>query len=345
MNAKIKRRNTNRVSLSRLPKSVCYGVLLSLAIVLAAASPGHVLAQRGLSLFGDVKIDDSKSGTAAPSSVTLILYKDVGGEVGRQNVSNRSRYRFNNLITGEYEIAIEVEGNEIARMRITIGGLSNSPYGFQQDLEFEWKPKASSSKPGVVSAADAYNRSSVNKSLFQKAQEAVDKKKYDQAVTFLKQIVASDKLDFQTWTLLGTVYLVQEKTDDAEKAYLAALEARPTFTLALIDLGKLRLSQKKFDDAIDLLTRAVESQPESADANFLLGEAYLQVKKGSKAIPHLNEAARLGRPDAHLRLGWLYNAAGLKDKAAAEYEEFLKKKPDYPDRNKLKDYITANKKN
>jgi len=75
-----------------------------------------------------------------------------------------------------------------------------------------------------------------------------------------------------------------------------------------------------------------------------MGECYLQVKKGSKAIPYLNEAAKLGRPEAHLRLGWLYNAAGMKDKAAIEYEEYLKKNPDYPDKNKLKDYIQTNKK-
>ena len=50
------------------------------------------------------------------------------------------------------------------------------------------------------------------------------------------------------------------------------------------------------------------------------------------------------RADAHLRLATLYNAVGMKDKAAIEYEEFLKKKPDYPDRKKLRDYIAANKK-
>ena len=36
--------------------------------------------------------------------------------------------------------------------------------------------------------------------------------------------------------------------------------------------------------------------------------------------------------DAHLRLAMLYNGAGMKDKAAAEYEQFLKKKPNYPER-------------
>jgi hypothetical protein len=48
--------------------------------------------------------------------------------------------------------------------------------------------------------------------------------------------------------------------------------------------------------------------------------------------------------DAHLRLGTLYNAVGMKDKAASEYEQFLKKKPDYPDKKKLQDYIATNKK-
>jgi Tfp pilus assembly protein PilF len=60
----------------------------------------------------------------------------------------------------------------------------------------------------------------------------------------------------------------------------------------------------------------------------------------------LNEALRLdpvGMADAHLRLASLYNAAGYKDRAAHEYEQFLQKKPDYPDRKKLQEYIDANK--
>ncbi|HEX2271479.1 MAG TPA: hypothetical protein VHH35_18185, partial [Pyrinomonadaceae bacterium] len=71
-----------------------------------------------------------------------------------------------------------------------------------------------------------------------------------------------------------------------------------------------------------------------------------QIKKGSKAVAYLNEAIRLDpieRADAHLRLATLYNAVGMKDKAAIEYEEFLKKKPGYPESKKLREYIDANK--
>ncbi|MGH9902129.1 MAG: tetratricopeptide repeat protein, partial [Pyrinomonadaceae bacterium] len=118
----------------------------------------------------------------------------------------------------------------------------------------------------------------------------------------------------------------------------------PTFFLALLNLGRVLMSQKKFEAAAETLTRAVEAQPRSAEANLLLGEAHLQMKKGSKAVGYLNEAARLGRPEAHLRLATLYNGAGMKDRAAAEYEQFLSKKPDHPDRKKLEQYISEHKK-
>jgi tetratricopeptide (TPR) repeat protein len=91
----------------------------------------------------------------------------------------------------------------------------------------------------------------------------------------------------------------------------------------------------------------VKLEPPSAQANFFLGEAYLQIKKGSLAVGYLNEAIRLdpsGMADAHLRLGALYNAVGLKDKAATEYEEFLKQRPDDPEKENLRAYITAYKK-
>ena len=134
---------------------------------------------------------------------------------------------------------------------------------------------------------------------------------------------------------------------EAEASYLRATEVRPKFFLALLNLGRLRLRQKEFNAAIAALDHAVAVQPLSADANYFLGEAYLQIKKGSLAVGYLNEALRLdpqGMAEVHLRLALLYNAAEMKDKAASEYEQFLKKRPDYPDKKRLQKYIADNKK-
>jgi tetratricopeptide (TPR) repeat protein len=103
---------------------------------------------------------------------------------------------------------------------------------------------------------------------------------------------------------------------------------------------------KNLDGAIEILNRAVKLQPTSPEANYFLGEAYLDAKLGSRAVPYLNEAIRLDpetMADAHLLLGALYNATGLKEKAAAEYSAFLKQRPNYSDRKKLEAYISAAK--
>jgi Tfp pilus assembly protein PilF len=321
-----------------------YALLILFALG-ALLIPSRVMAQAGsYTIWGDIKVDDSKADTSAPLTLTIVLYDEHYRIIARQVVPSRGRYRFGGLEMGEYDLVIEGEAGEITRVHIAVFGPTGSD--FKQDFEFEWKSKVSGPKPmtGIISATDMYDRPSVNKSLFEKAQRATEKKKYDEAIMYLKRIVENDKQDFQSWSLLGTTYLVQEKYEEAEKAYLNALVAKPTFALALLNLGRLRSTQKRFAEAIAPLTSAVQAQPQSAQANLLLGEAYLQIRKGSKAIPYLEEAGKLGLPDAYLRLAWLYNAAGLKARAAAEYEEFLKKKPQYPDRKKLEQYISANKK-
>ncbi len=316
----------------------------ALAALLAITPPIPGQSRGNMTLFGDVKVDESKAGGNKLGTLTIILCSQACATVlARTTVAPGGRYRFNNVTAGkEYDLVVEADGAEIARTHIYISGQPGSD--FQQDLEFAWKPIGKPVKPSTVSASDLYQRSAANQSLFERAQSAIDAKKYEAALPFLTQIVESDKQDFQAWTELGTTYLLLEKKGDAEKAYQKAIEVRPTFNLALLALGRLRVGEKKYEVAIAPLTTLVELDPKSPDGNYFLGEAYLQIKKGSKAVPYLNEAARLGRPEAHLRLATLYDAAGLKDRAVNEYVEFLKKKPDYPDRKKLEKYIADNKK-
>ncbi len=318
-----------------------------LCVLLVSSIAGKVRAQAGgHKLYGDLKVDESKAGGIMPISFDVILYSLAGNVLGRQSVPNRGRYQFFNVSDGQYDVVIEVENREVARARVQVF----SPFrtDFRQDIELEWHSNAGDTRsvPATVSVADSYVRSDANEKIFNKAQKATDEKKYDQAVTYFRQIIESDAKDFQAWTELGTVYLFQQNISEAENAYATAIEVRPGFFLGLMNLGRLRIMKKDFAGAIPILTRAVEIKPTSAEVNYYLGEAYLQIKKGSKAVPYLYEALKLdpvGKADAHLRLAALYNGAGLKDKAAAEYEAFLKKKPDYPDRKKLEQYIAANK--
>ncbi len=327
-----------------------YRCLLVLLLILSTGPiTGRLMGQTAGSniLYGDVSVDESKVSGFKASSYDLILINQYGQTIGRQKVSGTGRYRFTNLENGYYDLVVELETVEVERMRVEISGFG-AKTDFRYDISLELRPTLTAPvKSSSVSAADVYKRSSSNQKLFEKAQAATDKKKYDEAQGLWNQLLTNDANDFQAWTELGTLNLMQQNLPEAEKSYLKALEVRPKFVLALTNLGRVRLAEKKYEEALVPLTQAVEIQPTSASLNLLVGETYLQLKKGSKAVGYLYEALKLdptGMSEAHLRLASLYNGAGLKDKAALEFEEFLKKRPDYPDRKKLEQYITQNKK-
>jgi tetratricopeptide (TPR) repeat protein len=313
--------------------------------VTACAAP--VRAQSGNVLYGDLIIEDDNSGGLRPINYLVILYSANGYVQARQTVSPNGRYRFNNLADGEYDLVVEVENNEVARVRIQL----RSPIyktDFKHDITLGWKTTNNHlAKPASVTAEDFYHRASANQKLFDKARESIDKKKYDQSLLLLRQLVASDPNDFQAWTELGTAFLLKKNLSEAEKAYQQSTLVRPKFYLALMNLGRVLLMQQKFNEAIPIFRQAVAVRATSADANYYLGESYLQIKKGSMAVVYFYEALKLdpvGKAQAHLRLAALYNGAGMKDKAAREYVEFLKKKPAYPEKKKLEEYIARNKK-
>jgi tetratricopeptide (TPR) repeat protein len=295
-------------------------------------------------IFGDLLVEGSTT-TETKARVYEIILTNAGGlPASRQNIGAGGRFQFINLAPGQYQIVVLLDNQEVGRQRVEILP-GPSQERIRQDITLSWKANAAE-KPTSISAADYYKRTAANEKLFLKAKEATDQKRYDDSIATLSELVAADPHDFLAWTELGTVYLFKQKYDEGEEAYIKSITERPTFFLGQMNLGRLRVARKNYQGAIEPLTAAVNINANSADANYYLGEAYLQIKKGSKAVVYLNQAIKLdpvGRADAHLRLATLYNAVGMKDKAAMEYEEFLKVKPEYPESKKLKEYIDANK--
>lgn len=318
-------------------------LVLLASVALAAAQIGG-----GHTLFGDFKVDESQSGSMKPQTFFVLLYTLSGHLVSRQSVTNNGRYRFNDVLNGEYDIVVEVESLEVVRVRVVL--MDRTKTDIRHDLHLEWREKPGSqgqARVETVSMSDYYTRQAENQAWFVKALEALKKQDLKTAIALLRQILAVDPKDFVAWTELGTAQFKQGDTGEAEKSYERAIVEKPSFALSLLNLGKLQMAEKRFDGAIETLTRAVAAEPRSADANYYLGESYLQVKKGSKAVVFLQEALRLdpiGKAEAHLRLAALYKGAGMRDKAAAEYKEFLTKRPDSPDRKQLERYISENSK-
>lgn len=311
-------------------------------------NPDVFAVRRGsINLFGDFKIDNADVTALRPQSLQLLLYTTGGTLVSRQQITNNSRYRFLNLPIGEYNLVVELDNTEVTRIYVRLTEADRGDV--KRDVLMEWRdnsPANKRSRNEIILEPDRYPRSEANNALFDSAEAEIGKKNYGGALSLLNRILIDDPKDFEVWNALGSVYSLQKNSSEAEKAYLRALKEKPSLMIALLNLGKLRFGQKNHEGAIEVLNEAIKLRSDSSDAHFLIGEAYLQIKKGSKAVNHLNEAIRLdplGKAEAHLRLATLYDAAGMKDRAVAEYTQFLNKLPQHPEKKRIERYIEENR--
>lgn len=320
-------------------------LLLVACLVVAGAVTASFAQGKIFTLMGDIKVDESDVKEPVPLMLDLFLYRS-GNLVARDRLGNNDRYRFNNLAAGQYEVVVEIEGREVARLSKLIAGQVADDVRLDINLAYRKTFERKSTVPEVISVADAYPRSGRNKTLHQQSNQLIVDKKYEEAIASLKELVSLDPKDYPAWFQLGVVYFIRKDYEFSEKCFVSSSIAQPSYLPANLNLGRVRLARKNFEGAIDAFEKTIKLDSRHAEAFYFLGETYLQVKKGSFAVGYFEQALKLdptGMAEAHLRLASLYNQAGYKALAATEYENFLRKKPEYAQRKKLEEYITANK--
>lgn len=269
------------------------------------------------------------------------MYSDSLQPATRQLIGRSGNYCFQKR-GASGTLIIEVDGVEVARR--SVSDISNQ----RQREDFDLAAPGSQvlpAPPGVVSAR--FNRPANDKTLdlYKRVSEAERSKRPSESVELVKQITLIDPEDFIAWAKLGSLYIELDLLPEAEAAFKKVLVIRRDYSPAMLNLGMLKAMQGKYPEAIAYFERAVASDPLSARAYRLLGEAYFQVKRGSDGLAALDEALRLdpvGMAECHLLKARLYDLAGARDLAAAEYRTFLSKVPDHPDKKKFEKYLKDN---
>ena len=85
---------------------------------------------------------------------------------------------------------------------------------------------------------------------------------------------------------LGTIYYRLRKFDEAEKYYLAAIQADPVYPLAQFNLGNLYDEQGRLPEALQFYRRALALNPHYADAHFNLALLCERQGDAMKAVHH-----------------------------------------------------------
>lgn len=289
-------------------------------------------------VYGRVILKGSAPGTAQPRITAT--YSDIVQTAIRQLIGQSGNYCFRRFGASGI-VVIEVDGVEVARKSFSdLGDVRQ-----REDFEVIAPHGQRTAAPGVVSTRFVRAPNDKTTDLYRQAAAAEADKNLNAAIERVKEIVAVDAEDFVAWAKLGSLYLSVNSLPDAEAALKRSIAVRHDYTPALLNLGTLFAVQIQIPEAIEMFKRAVVSDPTSARAYRLLGEAYLQNRQGSMGLAALDEALRLdpvGMAECHLLKARLYDLAGAKNLASAEYKAFLAKVPDYAEKKKLEKYIKDN---
>jgi tetratricopeptide (TPR) repeat protein len=99
-------------------------------------------------------------------------------------------------------------------------------------------------------------------------------KQYDEAETELKAELSLDPENAQALAYLGDIAFKKNHPGGAVPLLKKALQSRDDIRIAHLDLGAILTQQRQYPAAIVALKRAVELDPEQPDAHYRLGRVY-----------------------------------------------------------------------
>ena len=138
----------------------------------------------------------------------------------------------------------------------------------------------------------------------------------------------------------------QAMVEQSAAPLLEALKQNPNDFDSLVKLGNVFYDGQQFANAIQYYERALALQPENVDVRTDMGTAYWYSGNADKALAELQTSLKYkpGHPQTLFNLGWVRWQGKADPKGAIEaWQQLLKTNPDYPEKQKVEQYIAKAK--
>ena len=120
---------------------------------------------------------------------------------------------------------------------------------------------------------------------------------------------------------LGYLFWKSHRYDEAKGEFEAELSISPAHAQSLAYLGDIEVKRGHLENAAQMLEKSVHQKKDIRIAYLDLGEVRAQQKQYMAAIEAYERAEKLDptQPDAHYRLGRMYQETGQTGRAKAEF--------------------------
>lgn len=158
-------------------------------------------------------------------------------------------------------------------------------------------------------------------------------KNYDMSAKYAKQAMQRDFTDSRPYMVLGNIYFVQNKLNEALQLLLESQKKNPLSPEVHNSLGSVYDELGQFEQAVDSFKTALKLRPEYFEANTNLGVTYERARKLSEAESVLNKAlaANNNYLPAWFNLGIVRYRKNDKQGARLAFSEVVKRDPSHLD--------------
>lgn len=182
------------------------------------------------------------------------------------------------------------------------------------------------------------------KQLLSLGREHYDKREFDKAEHYLRQVLERDDAKFaDVLNMLGVIHHDRGRFEEAQGCFEEALSINPNYTEAALNLAVTYNDLGRYDEAKKIYRAALSRGEESpgqldpfvkgkiANLHAEVGQAYQDAGMLNDAMHELRKAILLCPTfaDLRLRLANLYRQTGDLDAARFELEEAIAAKPNY----------------
>lgn len=253
--------------------------------------------------------------------IPIKLERFGGGLVDQIDTDSTGRFRFASLQRGYYKVIVNVPGFRPVQQDADLQVV------FRAYLVFE----LSSENSGAVALIDVIDaRAPVEaREELVRGRTALGKKSYEESVAHLAKAIAVYPDFYEAHLLLGTALMDQREWKKAETTFQRAVELKPASAAGTLSLGEVYWRQKRYDEAEKTLLAGLKLDDKSWHGHFTLSRLYWDLGNIAKAGPAIGRTLQL-KPDfaeAHLLAGNILLKINQRQRALAEYQEYLKLEP------------------
>jgi tetratricopeptide (TPR) repeat protein len=180
-----------------------------------------------------------------------------------------------------------------------------------------------------------------------KGLDAYSRGDMEKAAAYFQRAIAEYPSYARAYDMLGVTVMKNSSPNRAKarELFSKAIQVDSTFWPGYVDLARMDVQDKNYAESETLLAKAIAGNPSMLDAMALLATAEFANQQYDKALADVERIHALHNheqfAELHIMAGKVLSMEGHPQEAVAQFQLFLKEKPDSPEVGSVRKQIAA----